>query len=373
MSRSFTPSSTRSTRRCLPRLEALESRWCPSTAPAPAGVFQHGQTLVIHGDGSNDTITVTDDGKGDVSASITLATGTKSLSATGIRAITIESGGGNDTIGYALTGTLGQAEKIQVCLDKGSSQVNLDFSAGVMDTALAVLFTGARGSNQITTQFGAITGSRVNLTENLGPAGATTHVNFGGALSGSDATVVINGGAAADQVFAEVGNETNANLQFLTRLGNGANTFDLESTGNLVNSIEHFEVDGGSGGNTITFDAKGVNADLTSRLNLHAYLGAGADNVTENYSGVMDGELDGVIATGAGADTVNMNLTLDQGSTGRVHVRAYGNKGDDTMTFDVNDNSNPGGKSTLSLLDALLDGGAGTNTLNATPNVKVIK
>ncbi len=372
MRRSFTQPATHSTRRFLPRLESLESRWCPSAAAA--GVFQHGQILAIRGDVSNDTISISDDGKGDASAAlITLASGTTSISATGINDIKIDAGGGNDTIGYALTGALSQAEKLRLSLGKGSSQVNLDFSAGVTDSALAVFIGDTTGSNQITTQFGAITGSRVNLTENLGPAGSTTHVNFGGALSGSDATVVINGGAGADQVFATVGDETNANLQFFTRLGKGANSLDLESTGNLVNSIEHFVTYGGAGGDTVTYDAKGVNVDLTSRLNLETYLGAGSDNVTVNYSGVMDGELDGSIHAGAGDDTVNISLTLDQNSTGRVHFRAFGGKGNDMLTYDVYDNSNPGGKSTLALLDAVLYSILGHDTDSTTPNVKVVK
>jgi hypothetical protein len=369
MRRSFTQPSTRSTRRFLPTLESLESRWCPSAA----GVFQQGHTLVIQGDGSNDTISVSDDGKGDITASITLAGGTKTISAVSIKEIDIHAGGGNDTIGYALTGTLSQSEKLHLTLGKGSSQVNLDFSAGIADSALAVFIGETTGSNKITTEFGAITGSRVNLTEILGPAGSTTHVNFGGPLSSSDPTVVIRGGAGADQVFAAVGDETNANVQFFSYFGKGANTFDLESTGNLVNSIQHFEVDASSGDNTVTFDAKGVNVDMTSRLNLQSYLGVGNDTVTENYSGVMDGELDGVIDLGAGNDTLNVNVTLDSGSNGRLHMRAYGGRGDDNLTFDVFDNSNPGGKSTMALLDAILFSVLGHDTDNTTPNVKVIK
>jgi hypothetical protein len=366
MRSSFRQPATRSTRRSLPRLEALESRWCPSAV----GIVQNDQTLTIRGDGANDTIQISDDGKGDVTATIILASGTRTISATGVTKIVIDAGGGNDTIGYALTGALtGRSEKLHLDLDKGSNQVNLDFSAGVTNSALAVSMDDATGSNQLTTTFGAITGSRVNLTENLGPAGSTSHVNFGGPLSSSNPIVVITGGRGDEQVFAQVGDETNANLQFFSYLGRGANTFDLDSTGNLVNSIEHFDVEAGGGGNTVIFNAKGVNVDLTSRLNLHTDLGHGSDTVTENYSGVMDGELDGIIATGAGADTVNINLTLDNGSTGRLHDLAFGGRGNDTMTYDVFDNSNPGGKSTMSLLD----GGRGDNTLNATPNVKVIK
>jgi hypothetical protein len=368
MRSSFTAPSTRRDRRFLPTLEALEARWCPSS-----GIFQHGHTLVIQGDGANDTISVKDNGQGGVSASITLANGTKTKTAIGITKLVINAGGGNDTIGYGLTGAMTQTEKLVLSLGQGSTKASLDFSEGLANARLAVKILGGRGSDQLTTQFGAITGSRVNLTEFLGQAGATSRVNFGGVLSGSDATVTVNGGASNDHVFAQVGDASNSNLQFLTHLGKGANSFDMEGTGSLQNAVVHFDVDGGSGGNTIAFNANGVNVDATSRLNLETCFGAGNDSVTLNYSGLMDGELDGLMQTGAGNDTVTVNVTLAQGSTGRVDVHADGGLGDDTMTMNVYDQSNPGGPSTLALLEAVLNGGLGQNVLSATPNVTVHK
>jgi hypothetical protein len=69
MYRSLIKTSNRPASRFLPRVEALESRWCPSTG----GIVQTGSALVIRGDGANDTITVSDNGQGGVTASITLA------------------------------------------------------------------------------------------------------------------------------------------------------------------------------------------------------------------------------------------------------------------------------------------------------------
>jgi len=375
MRRFFSKTSTRPAQQFLPRLEALESRWCPSAA----GIVQSGHTLAIQGDGANDTITVSDNGQGGVTASITLANGTKTLAATGITDIKIEGGGGNDTINYALTGVLSQSEQLMLCLDKGSSTATLDYSAGLSKSALAVAIGGGTGSNHITTNFGAITNSQLVLTECLGSGGATANVNFGGLVSGSLTNVTINGGAGNDHVFAQVSSFTSSNLQFYAHLGGGTNTFDMETTGtaqnpiSLQNSVVHFDVDTGSGGNAITFNANNVNVDLTSRLNLETCSGAGKDNVTLNYSGQLNGELHLDLEGGAGNDTMSAILTLAQGSTGRVNGLMRGGAGNDTMTFDIYDNSNPGGKSTLSDLDAILNGGSGHNSLTATHNVKVIK
>jgi hypothetical protein len=375
MSRSFRKPSTRPARRFLPGLESLESRWCPSTA----GITQTGHALTLQGDGANDMITVSDNGQGGVTASITLAGRTQTLSAAGITSIDIEGGGGNDTISYALTGALGEHEPLMVCLGKGNSQAALDYSAGLNNATLAVAIGGGAGSNQVTTQFGALSGSRLNLTEFLGAGGATSHVNFAGPLSNSLATVTFQGGSGKDHVFAQLaGSFSNSNLQFLGTLGSGGSSFDLEAVGTaqdpitLQNSVVHFDIDGGSGGNTITFNAGSVNVDTTSRLNLETCSGTGNDTVNVSYSGQMNGELDLDLQGGPGNDTMHTTLTLAQGSTGRFRGQMLGGKGDDVMSFLVYDHSNPGGKSTLSLLDALLDGGSGHNTLSATPNVKVI-
>jgi hypothetical protein len=367
MSRSF---SSHASRRFLPRLEALESRWCPSSG----GITQHGHTLLIQGDGSNNTITISDDGRGDVTARIHLSNSSRTVTATGITDIKIDAGGGNDTIGYALTGALSESEQVMLCLDRGSSQACFDYSAGLMRSTLAMTIGGGSGRNQLSTTFGALTGSRLNLSENLGSGGATSHVNFAGQLEGSDATVVVHGGSGNDQVYAAVGDETNANLQFLANLGTGASSFDLESAGNLLNSIEHFDVsDNGTAHDTITYNASGVNVDTTSRLNLETDTYADSDTVHITYSGAMEGELDVTAQGGSGNDTMDVSLTLARDSNGRVHGHVNGDTGNDTLTFDVYDNSGANGHSNLALLNAVLNGGAGKDALSATPNVKVIQ
>jgi hypothetical protein len=367
MNRLLTKNSTRSAHRFLPTLEALETRWCPSAV----GISQNGSTLVIQGDSANDTVKISDNGQGAISASISLASGTKTVNATGITTIKINSGNGSDSISYALTNPLAQQEQLTLNMGKGNSQINLDFSAGLQYGQLAVNFDGGEGSDQLTTTFGALTGSRLNLNECLGQSGATSHVNFAGALNNSLAVVVVNGGAASNQVFAQLGDASSSNLQFMVNFGKKADSFDLEETGNLQNAVVHFDLDGGAGGANILLNAKNVNLDTTSRLNLDSWSGSGKDNVKVNYSGQMNGELWLDLEGGKGKDTMTAVLTLAQGSTGRLNGTLHGGKGDDTMTFDVFDNSNPGGPSTLAKLYAVINPGSGHNIISATPNVKI--
>ena len=365
--RSFTKPSTRTAQRFRPSLETLESRWCPSAA----GIVQTGATLTIQGDGANDAIVVRDNGQGGVTASITLASGTQTFTGTGISAIDINAGGGNDTIDYALTGALRETESLMLCLGKGNNQVGVNDAAGLLNAVLAISVDGA-GHNKITTQFGAVTGSRLNLSECFGAGGATSHVNFAGLLSSSLVTVQVSSGLGNAHVFAQVGNVSSSNLQFVTHLGKGANSFALTAAGNLQNAVVHFNIDAGCGSNTITFGTVGVNVDTTSRLNLDTCTGTGNDTVNMTYAGVMDGELDLNLQGGKSNDTMDAVLTLEQGSTGRVWGREQGGNGTNMMTFDIYDDSNPGGKSTLALLNAILNGGTGTDDLSATRNVKVI-
>jgi hypothetical protein len=86
----------------------------------------------------------------------------------------------------------------------------------------------------------------------------------------------------------------------------------------------------------------------------------------------VKGKLDVVMRGGPGNDTFTGNFTADPGSTGSLTAKEYGGKGDDNLTLNVYDHSNPGGPSTLADLDALIDGGPGHNTCTHTDNVKVV-
>jgi hypothetical protein len=141
------------------RFESLESRRCLSAstlkllipairpsaaAPPPASITTQGHTLTVKDTEAADTITVTDDGAGDVSVAITNSTGgsVASASGTGITYVRITGSGGGDTVDYNLGGTLTVTaatkplihpsfsssatnhESISIDLSKGTNTVN---------------------------------------------------------------------------------------------------------------------------------------------------------------------------------------------------------------------------------------------------------
>src|SRR5215470_4151014 len=82
-----------------PQLEALESRDCPSAAV----VTYIPHTLLILGDSGDNTVKISDNGAGTVTASVDLGT---AVTKSGINYILVFTKGGNDTVNYNLTGTL---------------------------------------------------------------------------------------------------------------------------------------------------------------------------------------------------------------------------------------------------------------------------
>src|SRR5947209_4776138 len=107
----------------VPVLEAMEPRRCPSAA----SVLVTNHTLVIHTAHAADTVVITDDGQGDVSATVS---GAESASGSGsqIRLIRMIDDGGSDSITYQLTSALKKSETIDLRLRHGNDQATLDFS-----------------------------------------------------------------------------------------------------------------------------------------------------------------------------------------------------------------------------------------------------
>ena len=93
--------------------------------------------------------------------------------------------------------------------------------------------------------------------------------------------------------------------------------------------------------------------------------------ISVDYQGVLKGSLWLRADGGQRSDTLTANLTVDAGSTGALNATELGQQDDDTLTLNVTDNTDTGGGTALSELHALADGGQGTNTITATPNVEV--
>jgi len=311
----------RRSRSFRPQVEALENRWCPSVSVA---VFSH--TLVVQGDSADNVVTITEDGSGGVSATITGANGaTATGSGTAVTNVLVNTRGGSDSVAFTLTGPL--TSRLNLGIDLGyfqdlsgaANSVTLDFSQGVSSPYLTIGVLGTRGTDTVTASFGSVSDS---------------YAYFG------------------------------------TYLGGGDDSFDATVTGDIHGYGVAIAAFGGSGKDTL-----GVH--VTGAVDAGAYLGvlldgdSGDDTINFDYTGQMNGKLGVALVGGYGSDTVAGNITLDSGSTGKVAAAVFGGDGDDTLTLNVTDNSGNTGDTQPSVY-ALLDGGPGFDTCVATSNVKVI-
>jgi len=292
--------------RFVPQLEALEDRNCPSF------IGVRGNTLLIMGDPTADTVSITDNGNGTITGTID----GQSATGTTINHVVVHTRGGDDTLTYTLTSPLTSPLHLQIDMGSGNDSATLDFSPGVMDTRLKVDFTGGNGNDTLTTMFGAVTNSKVNFRSNL---------------------------------------------------GKGDDTFDNTLLGNIVgDSAVRFLVQGGKGADTLGFHAANTNIDAGAKLDVNLFGGKGNDTINVDYQGVLNGKLRLNADGGPGDDTITANLTLNAGSTGELRGHMRGGPGNDTLTFNVIDNS--GG---MADVDAFVSGGPGMDTITNTPNVKV--
>jgi hypothetical protein len=359
----------RSANRFVPQCESLENRWCPS-----AFVQVHHHTLIVHGDNNADTISIVDDGKGDVSATITPAAGNAiSGSGTGITNVRIESGNGDDTVNYSLSGALSQNQSINLGLGKGMDSVTLDFSAGVSNARLRVGIEGGRGADQLITNFGTLTNAKVALFGELGKGADQATLNFG-AINQSRVLSELHTGRGNDTVTTSFGGDiTDSNVGVSADLGGGDDTYTGTLGGNILGSSNvGLRANGGTGNDDITINGPAVNVAANSRLGLDLDGGRGTDSVTLNWEGQLNGALAVREDGGRGNDTLIQNLTVDSGSTGKLNARLDAGRGNDSDTLNVVDNSGGAGNpSTLSKLDAVIHTGHGTDTVVNTSNVKV--
>ena len=300
--------------RCIPKLEALEDRCCPSTVSLNSVTH----LLTLTGDASNSTIVVRDDGHGDVQVyGLAGATAAHPLKYAGVTAIEMDSKTGNDHLDYALTGTLTKAEKLTLNLGKGADQVKLDYSKGVTAPSLGIAVNGVGGRGQeITALFGAI---------------------------------------------------ANTNLSLAAHLGNGSNYFTALLNGDLTgNAKVDVNVLGGTGVDGISVEAKG-GVGASARLSVEANGGGGDNTAHIDYTGKLAGALAFTEQGGTGWEWLQSSVTLAAGSTGSVTDHLVGGAGRDMLILSVQSSN-----SHLRSLDATISHVSRSSAVAHTSNVRVV-
>jgi hypothetical protein len=145
------------------------------------------------------------------------------------------------------------------------------------------------------------------------------------------------------------------------------NSFDLPFGANFQMSVL-----GRSGRDTIAVDAtRGVDVGTGAVLGLDLRGGLGGDRIDLAHDGAINGALSAVANGGFGPDQVSENFNVAANSGGQLFARTLGGRAADALTLNV---IQPPGvcivpPCTLTL-DAVLDGGPGTDTCTATPNVR---
>jgi hypothetical protein len=310
-------------------------------------------------------------GNGTTSSSSVTFGGTISASHTSVK---IDGGTASDTIGVTFGEIDGGTVKVTEWLGDGATTSdNLTFSGPLNGTALSATVGGGQASDTIAITFGAINGGSIDLDNYLGKgANTTSNVAFTGAISGATISADLDAGtptatATGTHGFVfQLGSVTNSRVSVAGCLGTGTASFEADLTGSLQDSTVKI-AGNGKGTDQYTYNAKGVNVDAGSELDLHAGSGKADVNTSLTYEGVVAGKLNIDLNGGPTGNTESANVTLDAGSTGAVAAHERGGAGNDNLTLNVYDDS--GGK--LSSLVAVLNGEGGQDMLTHTSNVKV--
>jgi hypothetical protein len=340
-------------------LETLESRWNPST------VILEGSTLIVIGTQEADTVAIVDDGQGNLEVTFD----------------NTANGGGKDDPGGSRSGSRGgshgsgsgsgsRGRNGSDCKDSngdddgdGGGTVTESFE-GVEE----VIFLGLKGDDVFTYESTAALSSDLDITLLLGDGNDEATITAADGLDAdAELQVEIDGGRNDDTVAVEMGAVgDNAQFGFNARLGQGSDSLELFQTGDVgADARAEIEVAGNGGADELVVSVEG-NVAETGELSLRLEGGGGSDVIDGLYLGELDGELRLRVDGGAGDDIAGGDVELTGESTGTVNARVLGRGGDDELTLNVNDLEGMGVIET-----ALLNGGGGTDTASATPNVEI--
>jgi hypothetical protein len=182
--------------------------------------------------------------------------------------------------------------------------------------------------------------------------------------------VDVYGEAGRDMVQAEFGAVSAAPVQFVASMGTESDYCSASLRGVMVGGARgRFDLRGEAGSDTLKF----ANVNSTwppSRLDVLMTGGDGDDVLAMFIDGTMSGAYRLHLDGGAGQDYVDADVTARFGSTGSLDLNVRGGDDDDQMrTRFINLAPGP-----LNVLQAVMDGGAGTDTVlpGTTPNVVLV-
>jgi hypothetical protein len=307
--------------RFIPLVQALEERWCPSTAlpTTKFGFAVSANVLTITGDANANMVTVFDDGQGNIWAQMTTTGRKLTQTFKGIDTIRVNTLGGNDNFAYSMSGPAKKNTNLSVNLGSGNNRAN------------------------------------IGLLEDL---------------VGRQVSVNVQGGAGNDQVWLQVGDLLNSTLNCNVSLGAGNNAFNGFLNGNLLgHSMANIMVGASAGSNLLLMNAHHVNVAQSSAINVNLQGGTGQDIIATDYLGELDGTLTVRHHGGGGNDMQTMKLAAEPGSIGKIDALTAGDAGNDKLYVSFLDHSADGpgvlhtARGKLASVKIVADGGPGLDSL----------
>ncbi len=300
--------------RFRPQLLALENRSVPS-----ASIAMLAGKMSIQADGIASFISVRDNGKGNVTASVKSAHGIVSAKGSHIGQIAILGGAGSDTVDFRLNGALQSPLELDMNLGAGNDRAYMDFYPGIVGTSLKV---------------------------------------------------DLHGGAGRDSVEALFGNMTNANVSYRAALGDGADTSDVDLfSGASGHTKATFDVAGDSGADHVNFIAAGK-IDSAAQVTFRAEHESDAnDRLTVRYRGELDGRLNVDVDKAASKYGVQSYFLLDAASTGTLTAVVRDGSGSYGSTLQLTDHNDGPQRSDIDRLDHYLTETDGTLVTHFDPTV----
>ena len=238
-----------SARRAVLSCEHLEGRDCPA-------IFVFGGIMTIIGTSGADVVEVTDDGAGNVTATLNGTTRT----ASGIRAVAAATFGGDDSITYTLTGE--QSGRRAVLVDAGSGNDTVTLEAGDVAGQFAFAAYGGGGDD-------------------------TLSATVGGVAEDAVAAVALDGGWGDDDITGTAAGEIDGYLAVALSGGIGADaiTGEIDVAADSTGTVAAL-VDGGPGDDDLTLNVTGDGLDGLARLIAIMNGGRGTDTgvATDNVT-----------------------------------------------------------------------------------------
>jgi hypothetical protein len=215
-------SHTSGSGRFVPRLEALGDRWCPSVT-----VQRFGSELWVLGNGAADTVSIMDNGQGQVSVTADGRTVTR----TGVKQIQVHTRGGDDAVDYTLTGPATRESRLKIDLGAGNDTATLEADGVRLGARVEVDVNGGLGNDTITADYAVEVDNRfrIRLDGGLGNDTVTGTVALAAGSTG-EVEALVTGGLGDDRLTLNV---TGTADELEARLDGGLGTDPSASTPNV--------------------------------------------------------------------------------------------------------------------------------------------